>query len=280
MSDMSPATDKQRDYIAKLAKGRTVVSSIASITRGEASAIIDDLLKMQGVEKVHEYVAVEYRKWVDNKYASNGRTPSTTKYFTHGDAYSSDIREVLRKAGSLAEVLYRGRDEELARRVMQSHQGGYELAGAHGHERLLKHLAPQEDIDLLSDVTPAHLREAVRRKTTRTGWVFEALSWWTKDRMFGPARQTVLRGVTRTDTLAVIGVLGDSMTAEMTGTEAQQLVDRAVETHQLVEELLGKGHPSPWASKMARNKTGVEMPELVAAEMVRRKNIENVQVSA
>lgn len=222
MSDMSPATDKQRDYIAKLAKGRTVVSSIASITRGEASAIIDDLLKMQGVEKVHEYVAVEYRQWVDNKYASNGRTPSTARYFVAGDAYSSDIRDVLRKAGSLAEVLYRGRDEELARRVMQAHQGGYELAGAHGHERLLKHLAPQEDIDLLSDVTPAHLREAVRRKTARTGYVFDALRRWRKC--------TSLRNTSRPDTLAVIAALASSLTSKMTGTEAQKLVDQAIET--------------------------------------------------
>lgn len=243
-----------------------------------------DLLAQQqqgGVEgQKPEFVAVEYRLWQNNKYASSGRTPSTARHFKHGDAVSSDIKDVLRESGSLAEVLYRGGDAELAERTMLSHRGGYELAGAHGHERLLKHLTTQGGARLLSDVTPAHLREAVRRKTTRTGWVFEALSWWTKDRMFGPARQTVLRGVTRTDTLAVIGVLGDSMTAEMTGTEAQQLVDRAVETHQLVEELLGKGHPSPWASKMARNKTGVEMPELVAAEMVRRKNIENVWVSA
>ncbi|MDQ8118536.1 hypothetical protein [Mycobacteroides abscessus] len=238
MTDMTPATDAQKAYILKLAKCQHISDVVGitrvrlsgwnaahgDFTRSEASDIIDDLLEQQG-KNAHEYVAVEYRKWVDSKYAHNGRTPSTTRYFVSGDAYSSDIRDVLRKAGSLVEVLYRGRDEELARRVMRSHEGGYELAGAHGHERLLKHLAPQEDIDLLSDVTPVHLRAAVKRKTARTGYVLDALRGWRKC--------TPLRNTSRTDTLAVIAALASSLTSKTTGPEAQRLVDQALETVQV-----------------------------------------------
>ncbi|MBN7388526.1 Uncharacterised protein [Mycobacteroides abscessus subsp. abscessus] len=238
MTDTTPATDAQKAYILKLAKCQHISDVVGitrvrlsgwnaahgDFTRSEASAIIEDLLEQQG-KNAHEYVAVEYRKWVDNKYASNGRTPSTARYFVSGDAYSSDIRDVLRKAGSLAEVLYRGRDEERAERVMRSHQGGYELAGAHGHERLLKHLAPQEDIDLLSDVTPAHLRAAVKRKSARTGYVFDALRRW--------RRCTSLRNTSRPDTLAVIAALASSLTRTTTGPEAQRLVDQALETVQV-----------------------------------------------
>lgn len=160
----------------------------------------------------------------------------------------------------------------LDERTAVSHRGGYRLAGTHGHERLLKHLAPQGDIDLLSDLTPEHLRAAVKRKTTRTGWVFLALRLWMQNK--------ALVDVTRTDTLAVIAVLGSSLTPMTTGPEAQQIVDRAVETHALVEELLRQGHPSGWATRLARNKSGVELPEALADEIVRRMKAETEQVSA
>lgn len=238
MTDMTPATEKQKAYILKLAD-RAHFSQVAHVTRvymtqrakqgnlwrSEASDIIEDLLEQQGVKTVHEFVAVEYRVWLDSKYSHTGKIPSTTRHFVSGDAFSGEIRDVLRKAGSLAEVLYRGRDEERAKRVMLSHQGGYELAGAHGHERLLKHLVPQEDIDLLSDLTPAHLREAVRRKSARTGWVFDSLRGWTKNKS--------LASITRPDTFAVIGVLGSALTSTTTGPEAQKILDQAVETYQL-----------------------------------------------
>lgn len=160
----------------------------------------------------------------------------------------------------------------LDERTAVSHRGAYQLSGAHGHERLLKHLAPKGGIDLLSDVTPEHLREAVKRKTTRTGWVFLALRLWMQNK--------TLVDVTRTDTLAVIAVLGDSLTPTTTGPEAQQLVDKAVETTALVEELLRQGHPVPWAAKIARNRTGVELREPVVAELARRTKSETEQVSA
>lgn len=160
----------------------------------------------------------------------------------------------------------------LDERTAVSHRGGYRLAGTHGHDRLLKHLAPKGGIELLSDVTPEHLREAVKRKTTRTGWVFLALRLWMQNK--------ALVDVTRTDTLAVIAVLGSSLTPTTTGPEAQQIVDRAVETHALVGELLRQGHPVAWAAKLARNKNGVEMPEPVVAELARRTKTEAEQVSA
>ncbi|MDO3102682.1 MULTISPECIES: hypothetical protein [Mycobacteroides] len=160
----------------------------------------------------------------------------------------------------------------LDERTAVSHRGAYQLSGAHGHERLLKHLAPKGGIDLLSDVTPEHLREAVKRKTTRTGWVFLALRLWMQNK--------TLVDVTRTDTLAVIAVLGGSMTPTTTGPEAQQIVDRAVETTALVEELLRQGHPARWATKLARNKSGVELPEALAGALVRRMKSEAEQVSA
>lgn len=287
MTDMRPATPAQKHYILKLA-GCKYFSQVAQVTRvgmtqrakagdlwrGEASDIIDDLLNQQGggVEPKPEFLAVEYRTWKDNRYSHSGRTPSTARYFTYGSADDRALKEKMREVGHLAETLYRGSDEETARRVMLSHRGGYRLAGTHGHERMLKHLAPKGGIELLSDVTPEHLREAVKRKTTRTGWVFEALRGWVKDEG--------LSTITRTDTLAVIAVLGDSLTPATSGTEAQQIVDRAVETTALVGELLRQGHPARWATKLARNKSGVEMPETVVAELARRTKTEAEQVSA
>lgn len=287
MTDMRPATPAQKHYILKLA-GCEYFSQVARVTRvgmtqrakagdlwrGEASDIIDDLLNQQGggAEPEPEFLAVEYRTWKDNRYSHSGRTPSTARYFTYGSADDRALKEKMREVGHLAETLYRGSDEETARRVMLSHRGGYRLAGTHGHERLLKHLAPKGGIDLLSDVTPEHLREAVKRKTTRTGWVFEALRGWGKD--------DGLLTSSRTDTLAVLAALGDSMTSTTTGPEAQQIVDRAVETHALVGELLRQGHPSGWATKLARNKSGVELPEALADEIVRRMKSEAEQVSA
>ncbi|SKF73000.1 Uncharacterised protein [Mycobacteroides abscessus subsp. abscessus] len=154
----------------------------------------------------------------------------------------------------------------LDERTTVSHRGAYQLSGAHGHERLLKHLAPKSGIELLSDLTPEHLRGAVKRKTTRTGWVFLALRLWMQNK--------ALIDVTRTDTLAVIAVLGDSLTPTTTGPEAQKLVDRAVETTALVEELLRQGHPARWATKLVRNKSGVELPEALAGALVRRMKSE------
>lgn len=287
MTDMRPATDKQKRYILKLA-GCEYFSQVARVTRvgmtqrakrgdlwrGEASDIIDDLLAQQGggAEQEPEFLAVEYRTWLDNRYSYSGKTPSTARYFTYGSADDRALKEKMREVGHLAEELYRGPDAELARRTMLSHRGAYQLSGAHGHERLLKHLAPQGDIDLLSDLTPEHLRVAVKRKTTRTGWVFLALQLWMQNK--------ALIDVTRTDTLAVLAALGDSMTSATSGTEAQQIVDRAVETTALVEELLRQGHPAPWAVKMARNKTGIELPEALVDEIVRRMKTEAEQVSA
>ncbi|MBN7483727.1 hypothetical protein [Mycobacteroides abscessus] len=287
MTDMRPATEKQKHLILKLA-GCEYFSQVARVTRvgmtqrakrgdlwrGEASDIIDDLLAQQGgrAEQEPEFLAVEYRTWKDNRYSHSGRTPSTARYFTCGSADDRTLKEKMRESGHLAETLYQGPDEETARRTMLSHRGGYRLAGTRGHERLLKHLAPKGGIELLSDVTPEHLREAVKRKTTRTGWVFEALRGWGKD--------DGLLTSSRTDTLAVLAALGDSMTSATSGTEAQQIVDRAVETPALVEELLRQGHPAPWVVKMARNKTGIELPEPVVAELARRTKTEAEQVSA
>ncbi|MBN7483780.1 hypothetical protein [Mycobacteroides abscessus] len=287
MTDMRPATPAQKHYILKLA-GCEYFSQVARVTRvgmtqrakrgdlwrGEASDIIDDLLAQQGggTEQEREFLAVEYRTWQDNHYSRSGRTPSTARYFAHGNADDRTLKEKMRESGHLAETLYQGSDEETARRTMLSHRGGYGLAGAHGHERLLKHLAPKGGIELLSDLAPEHLREAVKRKTTRTGWVFLALRLWMQN--------NALLDVTRTDTLAVLAALGDSMTSTTTGPEAQQIVDRAVETHALVGELLRQGHPSGWATKLARNKSGVELPEALADEIVRRMKSEAEQVSA
>ncbi|QSM95670.1 hypothetical protein I3U40_07955 [Mycobacteroides abscessus subsp. abscessus] len=219
-----------------------------------------------------EFIAAEYRHWLGNRHAASGHVPSTARYFVAGDIASSDIRGVLREAGTLADVLYRGDDPEAAERVVLSHRGGYELAGAHGHDRLLKHLSSKGDVRLLADLAPEHLREAVRRKTTRTGWVYAALCRW--------AKNTALLATTRTDTLAVIAILGAELTPTTMGPEAQKLVDDAMETFALVEELLSQGYPAQWAIKTARNMTGVELPEQVVSEMVRRREVPTCTVSA
>lgn len=235
MSDMRPATDKQVEYILKLA-GCKYLSQVAKITsvsmtnrarqgglwRSEASDIIDDLLSQQSGEPVTppDFVVVEYRRWKKCNYSTTGLTPSTTRYFIMGAENDSHIKEVMRESGHLAEEVWRGTDSEAAQRARVSHEGANRLAGAHGHERLMKHLAPQGDVSLLVDITPEHLLAAVRRKPARTGWALEAMQSWAEDEQLG--------AITGDDTMAAVRALGSGLTPSTTGTEAQELVRRAV----------------------------------------------------
>lgn len=92
------------------------------------------------------------------------------------------------------------------------------------------------------------------------------LRWWA---------QWDTLALVRLDTLATMAVLGDPFTLsprnERTcGKEVQEIVDDAVATYARVEELLRRGYPAQWAIKTARSVAGIELPELVVSEMVRR----------
>ncbi|AMT69212.1 MULTISPECIES: hypothetical protein [Mycobacteroides] len=126
------------------------------------------------------------------------------------------------------------------------------------------------DEELLAELTPEHLRAALRHKRTRTryGWALgEPLRWW--------AQHEATLTLVRLDTLAAMVVLADSLTYlpcddRAFRTDVQELVDDAVATVTRVEELLRRGYPAQWATKMARSVAGIELPELVVSEMVRR----------
>lgn len=126
-------------------------------------------------------------------------------------------------------------------------------------------------VQRLADLTPALLSDAVKRNPT-DAVLHVALRGWVKNKE--------LLAITRTDTLAAIEVLACGLTPTTTGLETQKLVDDAVETHALVEEALRQGHPAAWAIKLARNKTGVELPELLIDELARRMKTEAAPVSA
>lgn len=114
---------------------------------------------------------------------------------------------------------------------------------------------------VLMQLTPQHIRDALKRKTFRNGWEFEALrEWVASDLPFLPS--------TRADTCVVLYALSSSLTPDTTVTEAQQIVDRAIEACQLLHELVRGGYPAPWAAKMAQNKTGLDLPEQAANKVV------------
>jgi hypothetical protein len=285
--DMTPATDKQLNYILHLA-GCKYFSQVAHVTRllmtqrakrgdlwkTEASAIIDDLLALKNGDPEPtppghvSYVVLEYRKWEDNKYATNGRAPSRQIYFAWGDEGGDTIKDIHRSAGHLAEIVWRGQGDPdaAAKRAWASHRGAYRVAGAHGHDRLLKHLMPNADPDkdLIVDVTPNQLRTALRRKTTRTGWVADALRKW--------CGNGDLAAHVSPETLAVIAVLGTALTdgEELTGPEAQELVGRALEACRVVAESgCGEyGLPVPWAVTVMSGITGIELPEHIVARLL------------
>lgn len=262
------ATPAQLAYIEKLG-GRP----FSFETKYEASARIDMLLgRKNGAPASPEYVAIEYRRWIDNKHAPSGRSPGSSWRYVSGDADSLDIKTIEREAGSLSTILCRTSDKAHARRVMLSHKAGHDLAGAHGHERILKQLAPSGDVELLVDITVAHLSEAVKRKPARSGWMLVALRRWAKD--------ADLLALVGADVRLVIRTLGGSLTPTTTGPEARNIVNRAAETCGLVEEALRQGHPAEWASKLARNKTGVELSERHVNEIVQRMKNEAERVSA
>ncbi|WP_100514934.1 hypothetical protein [Mycobacteroides abscessus] len=155
-----------------------------------------------------EFVAVEYRD-IDE--------PLTERQFAYGPA---TIVDELEEEGNWVEELHRGDHLGIAERVARSHWGGYELDGAGGHQRLLWHLVPRGDVDLLSYLAPEHLRAKVRYKSFRTAWTADILRRWS---------ESALHRITRADTLAVIAALGSALDNPMTGREAQQIVDSVLE---------------------------------------------------
>lgn len=124
------------------------------------------------------------------------------------------------------------------------------------------------DEELLAELTPEHIQAALQHKRTRYGWALtEPLRGW--------ARHESMLPFVRLDTLVTMVVLGDPFTLSPCNErtcekEVQEIVDDAVATVTRVEELLRRGYPAQWATKMARSVTGIELPELVVSEIVRR----------
>ncbi|WP_255783792.1 hypothetical protein [Mycobacteroides abscessus] len=123
----------------------------------------------------------------------------------------------------------------------------------------------------LAEMTPNELRQLTINEDSPLRNVLDNFTQLYHTRTFAAAK---------TDTQAVLAALAGGMTSATTGTEAQQIVDNAVEAHALVEEALRAGHPSPWAAKIARNKTGIVLPEALVDEIAGRMKSETEQVSA
>ncbi|MDO3102684.1 MULTISPECIES: hypothetical protein [Mycobacteroides] len=123
----------------------------------------------------------------------------------------------------------------------------------------------------LAEMTPNELRQLTINEDSPLRNVLDNFTQLYHTRTFADAK---------TDTQAVLAALAGGMTSATTGTEAQQIVDNAVEAHALVEEALRAGHPVPWAAKMARNKTGIVLPEALVDEIAGRMKAETEQVSA
>lgn len=123
----------------------------------------------------------------------------------------------------------------------------------------------------LVGMTTEELRNVVAQQDSSLRDVFDNIALLYDAGMFDCAK---------TDTQAVLVALAGGMTSATTVPEAQQIVDNAVEAHALVEEALRDGHPVPWVAKMARNKTGIVLPEVLVDEIVGRMKAETEQVSA
>ncbi|MBN7482127.1 hypothetical protein [Mycobacteroides abscessus] len=123
----------------------------------------------------------------------------------------------------------------------------------------------------LVGMTTEELRNVVAQQDSSLRDVFDNIALLYDAGMFDCAK---------TDTQAVLVALAGGMTSATTVTEAQKLVDNAVRAHALVEEALRAGHPVLWAAKMARNKTGIELPEALVDEIAGRMKAETEQVSA
>lgn len=216
------------------------------------------------------YVAAEYRlRRGHGAPGRNGGTLSSERHFMCKRSDNPNLKAMLR-IGS-ARVLYRSKDEETATRAMFSHWAGYQLNGPDGHAKLLKLLAPTGETELLVDVTPQQIREAVGFHGPGNRQLFDVLTDWVYDK---------LRTNSRADTLIVItAALAGGLTSASSGAEAQSIVDRAVEVQLIVQEAMARGYPPLWAAKMARNKMGIQLSEPVVAELARRMKTGTAAVS-
>ncbi|WP_131807321.1 hypothetical protein [Mycobacteroides abscessus] len=216
------------------------------------------------------YVAAAYRLRLDHGAPRRyGGTLSGERHFMCRRSDNPNLKAMLR-TGS-ARVLYRSEDEETATRAMFSHWAGYRLNGPDGHAQLLKLLVPTGETELLVDVTPQQIREAVGLHGTGNSQLFDVLTDWVYDK---------LRTNTRADTLIVIAAsLAGGLTSASSGAEAQDIVDRAVEVQLTVQGAMTQGYPALWAAKLARNKTGIQLSEPVVAELARRMKTGTAAVS-
>lgn len=216
------------------------------------------------------YVAAEYRlRRGRGAPGRNGGTLSGERYFMCKRSDNPTLKAKLR-TGS-ARVLYRSEDEETATRAMFSHSAGYLLNGPDGHAQLLKLLVPTGETELVVDVTPQQIREAVATHGIGNSQLFDVLTCWVYDK---------LRTNSRADTLIVIAAsLAGGLTSASSGAEAQDIVDRAVEVQLIVQEAMARGYPALWAAKLARNKTGIQLSEPFVAELARRMKTGTAAVS-